>query len=137
MKDPLQTIPGYLLSRASAAVLQRLNTALKPLGVRHVDSSILLLIASNPGMTQSEIGRVLDIQRANMVPLIARLEARGWLIRTPNGGRAQGLSLSPAGSAATTDIRAIMDQQEASLIACIPPDRRGDFVEMLRAVWGG
>ena len=135
MKDPLRNIPGYILSRASSAVLLRLNQHLKPIGIRHVDASILLLIETNPGITQSQIGRILDIQRANMVPFIARLESRNWLTRTPAAGRAQGLALSDEGERALKVIKNVMDEQEAALIAKIPVERRKEFLAFLRALW--
>ena len=76
MKDPLLDLPGYVLRRASAAALSELNQRLAPLRLRHGDAAFLLLIAAAPGSNQSEVGRILDIERANMVPLVARLDGR-------------------------------------------------------------
>ena len=81
MSDPLATLPGYVLRRASTAALSGLNRRLAPLGLRHVDASLLLILGARPGTTQSEAGRLLDIQRANMVPIVARLETRGLVGR--------------------------------------------------------
>ena len=44
----------------------------------------LLVIEANPSITESEIGRLLTIKRANMAPLAALLTSRG-LVLTPKG----------------------------------------------------
>ncbi|MEQ1640280.1 MAG: MarR family transcriptional regulator, partial [Novosphingobium sp.] len=72
MKDPLLDLPGYSLRRAAAAVMGEFVARLEPLGLRLSDVSALLLVGANPGVTASQLGRMLDIQRANMVPMIAR-----------------------------------------------------------------
>jgi hypothetical protein len=77
MKDPLDSLPGYVLRRASAATLAELNQRLRPLQLRHADVAMLILVAERPGITQSEAGRVLDIQRANMAPFVSRRRSAG------------------------------------------------------------
>ena len=73
MKDPLNTLCGYLLQRAASSALAELNQRLAPLGLRHAGVAMLMLVEAHPGITQSHAGRILDIQRANMVPFVA-----GW-----------------------------------------------------------
>ena len=73
MKDPLITLCGYLLQRAASGALAELNQRLAPLGLRHAGVAMLMLVETHPGISQSHAGRILDIQRANMVPFVARL----------------------------------------------------------------
>lgn len=137
MLDPLSSLPGYLLRRASAASLAELNQGLSQVGLNHADASLLLLMGANPGMTQSDVGRVLGIQRANMVPLIGRNEGRGWIYRKQVDGRSQGLFLSPAGDRALQRTRAIVEEYEAQLLARVPPDLRPHVLPILHHLWGG
>jgi DNA-binding MarR family transcriptional regulator len=65
--------PGYLLRRASAMAMARLAKHLKTLHLNPTDATVLSVIDANPNAKQSEIGRMLDIARANMAPLISRL----------------------------------------------------------------
>ena len=136
MDDPLSSLPGYLLRRASTAALTDLNQSLADIDINHADASLLILIGQHPGITQSGAGRVLGIKRANMVPLIARNEARGWLLRTQVDGRSQGLSLSVDGEAVTRRARAVIDAFEARLIERVPPDLRPHVVPILSHLWG-
>lgn len=136
MKDPLSSLPGYLLRRASTAALTELNQRLGDIEINHADASLLMLIGHNPGVTQSEAGRVLGIQRANMVPLIARNEGRGWLIRQQVDGRSQGLSLSPEGEVMRRRARGVIDSFEARLMERVPQELRQHVVPILRHLWG-
>jgi hypothetical protein len=75
-QDPLYALPGYALRRASNAMMAELATRLGGLDLRISDASVLMLIDGRDDMTSSEIGKMLDIARANMVPLLNRLEGR-------------------------------------------------------------
>jgi len=136
MSDPLASLPGYLLRRASTAALAELNQRLGEIELNHADASLLILIGHNPGVTQSEAGRVLGIQRANMVPLIARNEGRGWLIRQQVDGRSQGLSLSPDGEAMRRKARGVIDGFEERLMERVPQELRPHVIPILGYLWG-
>lgn len=135
--DPLMRFPGYLIRRASVALLARLNEDLAELDLRHVDSTLLQLIGSNPGIKQSEACRVLEIQRANMVPLIARLEKRGLIKRTPIDGRSQGVSLTRSGRVLAKKAYATVSEFETGLLAAIPEELREHVTPILLAIWDG
>lgn len=124
MKDSLNRKFGYALSRASAAMLARLNHQLQPLGLRTVDASMLVLIADNPGLSQSDLCRMLDIASANMVPLIARLTQRGLVERHKADGRSYELRLSHAGVALAAAAEAEMMTHDQWLADLIKPDER-------------
>lgn len=137
MQDPLTSLPGYLLRRASTASLAELNQKLAVLTLRHSDASLLLLIGSNPGITQSEAGRILDIQRANMVPFIARLEAQGLVRRQQVDGRSQGLSLTSMGEDVMLRARGLIEEYEEQLLNKVPSDMRPFVVPILLSLWNG
>ena len=71
MIDPLTNYPGYLLRRASAAAMANLAKRLKKLNLSPTEATILNVIDANPNANQSDIGRLLDIARANMAPLVS------------------------------------------------------------------
>ncbi len=133
--DPLAHYPGYLLRRASASALGVLGRRLGALGLRYVEASLLMVIGARPGLTQSEIGRMLEIQRANMVPIVARLEARGLLSRARTDGRSQGLHLSAAGEDLRQAALGEIERFETELTARLPEGLRGGAVDMLAALW--
>ena len=135
MDDPLPKYPGYSLRRAASATGAELSGRLADLGLRQVDASVLLLIGANPKVTASALGRQLDIQRANMVPLLKRLEDNGLLDRIPIDGKSQGLQLTAAGEAALARAQSVIARFEKELLEKIPPAHRDHLLPALEALW--
>ena len=135
MKDPLAKLCGYLLQRASAAALADLNRRLAPLGLRHAGVAMLMLIEARPGITQSQAGRILDIQRANMVPFVARLEKCGLILRRPVDGRSQALELTSRGRVLLERARRVVQAHEGTLLGRVPEELRPVVLPVLMALW--
>ncbi len=135
MLDPLSSLPGYVLSRAAAASLAELNKRLGKIGLRHSDVSLLILVKANPGLTQSDAGKLLDIQRANMVPLVSRLLDQSLISKEPVDGRSQGLLLTAKGKKLLRAAQAVIDDHEVRLQQSIPEDLRPHLLPILHALW--
>ena len=136
MDDPLNQLPGYVLRRASIATMGRLHDHLAVHDLRATEASLIMLIGDREGVTQSEAGRVLGIKRANMVPLTAKLDARGILTRTQMDGRSQGLALTKSGSVILRQVRAAIAKHEDETMARVPEDLRAHVIPILTAIWG-
>ena len=133
--DPLKDLPGYALRRASAAAMQSLARGLRPLDLRPAEASVLMVIESNPNISQSEIGRMLDIAGANMAPLVGRLEKRELVERRPVDGRSHGLQLTAAGRALNLRAKKVMQSHEEQLLRKIPANTQAAFLSALHALW--
>ena len=135
MRDPLPSFPGYALRRAANATAAELSARLAELGLRQSDVSVLILIAENPGVTASAIGRALDIQRANMVPLLNRLEDARLIERAPIDRKSLGLDLTEPGRELLARARQVVESFEAELLARVPPEHRPHLLPALEALW--
>ncbi len=135
MRDPLLQYPGYVLRRASSAAMAELAARIVVLGLRTSEATILQIVAENPGISQSALGRMLDIQRANMTPIAARLEARGLMRRLPSDGRSLGLELTPEGKQLAEKAQAVVDAFETELTNRIPAEHRAHLMPALLALW--
>jgi DNA-binding MarR family transcriptional regulator len=133
--DPLSHLPGYALRRAANAMMAQLADRLAPVDLRITEASLLLLVADRLDMTSSKIGTALDIQRANMVPLLNRLEKAGLIERRPINRKSLAIVLTGAGHALLAQVRTITTQFEADLLAKIPAPHRPHFVPALTALW--
>jgi DNA-binding MarR family transcriptional regulator len=133
--DPLLQFPGYLLRRISSAIMAELSGDLGKLKLRPTEASILIVVEFQPGMTQSDIGRLLSIKRANMTPLAARLEARELIGRRQVDGRSSGLVLTAHGAAVAAKAREAMEGCERRTIERIPQEYRQAYLAALRALW--
>jgi len=133
--DPFKTFLGYHLRRLSVAVMSDLTATLAPLGLKPAEASILYVLKSHPGLTQSEIGKFLGIQRANMAPLIAGLMQRGLLERRSVDGRSQALKLTPTGEKTRAAAWAANAAHEARMFAPLSPPARQKLITQLRTLW--
>jgi DNA-binding MarR family transcriptional regulator len=96
LHNPLETLLSYQLRRASNASNasnERLNARLEWAGLKPSEASVLIVLEANSHSKQSDIGRSLGIQSANMTPLIAGLEHRGLICRAAVDRRSHGSSL--------------------------------------------
>ncbi|MPT47454.1 MAG: MarR family transcriptional regulator [Sphingobium sp.] len=129
MHNPVGRHLGYMLRRASSVIMAGLGSSLASIDLRPVEATILSLIATNPGCTQSDLGRMLSIQRANMVPLITGLVTRGYICKTAADGRSHALNLTEQGIAKCQEAESMMDQHETSIAQQL--DRAGHDVARL------
>lgn len=134
MDDPISHLPGYALRRASNAMMAAFAQALEPTGLRASEATALILIKANPGIAQSRLCAALDIQSANMTPMLTRLEQRGLVERKPVNGRTNGLYLTDKGASVANQVHAIIDAHEAALVARIPEEHRAHILPALQAL---
>ena len=132
--DPLKDFPGYALRRASMVAMAQLTQRLSKLSLRPTEATVLLVIEANEGVTQSEIGRFLDIASANMTPLAARLRDRGLIEREPVDGRSHGLRLSNSGRRSARLAGRLMRVHEEELLAKLPVEQRGVLLKALNTL---
>jgi DNA-binding MarR family transcriptional regulator len=124
------------LRRAANAMMTELARRLAAIDLRIAEASVLLLVDRRDDATASEIGRVLDIQRANMVPLLARLEEAGLIERRPIDGKSQAVLLTPLGHERRARADAITTLFDSDLLARIAPAHREHLVPALDTLWG-
>lgn len=132
--DPIDDLLGYQLRRASAFAMADLAAELTSLRLRPAEASMLFLIAANPGVTQSEVGRLLGIQRANMAPLIASLAKRKLIERKPVDGRSQALRLSASGRALRDQAWRGVQTHERRVFGVIPSAERRSLITLFKAL---
>ncbi|MES2158019.1 MAG: MarR family winged helix-turn-helix transcriptional regulator [Pseudomonadota bacterium] len=134
LNDPISPRLGYLLRRASSAMMGDLGAELAQVALRPVEATILILVGANPDCIQSDVGRMLGIKRANMVPLIAGLVAKGFLTKSPVDGRSLALSLTDAGDAMRAQVDALMSAHEARFEALLDGFDQARLREALRVI---
>jgi DNA-binding MarR family transcriptional regulator len=96
----LASLLGYHLRRAQVAVFQHFSAAMGEADITPGQFGVLSVVNSNPGLSQTQLGNALGIDRSTVVAVIDRLEARGLVVRdtAPNDRRSHALRLSEAGA---------------------------------------
>ena len=137
LTNSLDTRLGYQLRRASAVMMADLARELADLDLRPAEVTALLVVGENPGCSQTEVGQVLGIKRANMVPIISRLMDRGLIARERIDGRSHALYLTDTGRDTAATARDRIDRHEARFVALLSqPDHAALFrvLPTIRAV---
>ncbi len=111
--DPLKDLLGYQLRRGSLVIMNDLHNRLESINMTPAMASVLMVIEANAGVKLIDIGYCLKIKRANMTPIISKLEERG-LIEREIDGRSHALSLNTQGIDTTAQIRQLMHENEQS-----------------------
>lgn len=90
---------GYGLKRALLVLEVEFHKALHEFNVTPVVLTMLLKIAEQPGITSSQLGKLLAIQSSNMVSLVRGIQSEGWAKSALNleDKRAKGLYLTRQG----------------------------------------
>ena len=133
--DPLSGLPGYALRRAANAMMAELGELLAGEGLRVSDATVLMLAGDGARPTASIIGKALDIQSANMVPLLDRLEATGLIAREPIDRKSLAIVLTDAGEAKLGRVRDIIARFESGLLNRVPEQHRDHLLPALDALW--
>ncbi|MCV0393789.1 MAG: MarR family winged helix-turn-helix transcriptional regulator [Rhizobiaceae bacterium] len=131
---PMNDVIGYKLRRAQLAVFQDFLASFAKLKVRPAEFSVLVLIAQQPGLKQTEIADQLGIKRANFVALMDSIEKRGLAERRKSDSdkRSHSLHLTPRGAAFCRKMFAVWRDHEDRMIARLGGDEeRARLITML------
>jgi DNA-binding MarR family transcriptional regulator len=132
----LTSLVGYVASRAAIVLRKDFERELGPLGLKVLDYSLMVLVASNPEVNQKQLGEALDVSAPNMAITIDRLVERGWVerVRSTQDRRAMIIHLTPAGRDLVKRAQKIAASMEESTLAVLSPAERALLVELLLKV---
>jgi DNA-binding MarR family transcriptional regulator len=130
---PLQESIGYALRRAQGAVYANLNDALARISLRPIEFTLLLMVAENPGASQTGVCEALGIQKANCVPTMSELERRGLIIRRKSESDARSYQLHITNKGKRILLRAgeVQSSHEQRLIERLGVEGRDQLLRLL------
>jgi DNA-binding MarR family transcriptional regulator len=125
---------GYFVRRFQLWIFQDFIRALADLDIRPAQYSVLVVIETNPGLSQSDIGSLLGIERARLVRLLDRLEQRGFVRRTQSrvDRRSHAIFLTQEGRKNLKVIKHLAARVESRVADRLGPDNRRALIEILR-----
>jgi DNA-binding MarR family transcriptional regulator len=119
----LSTVVGYLLRRAHNAFLAywtlRFRDSETP--ITPVQGGMLVVIAANPGLTQTELARMMNVEGPTLMQSIDRLEQHGYLqrVRRPGDRRSYSLQLTPLGEDVLAAIESFLPVRDEDMLASL------------------
>ena len=134
----LTHLVGYAASRAAIEMRKVFTRHMKPLDLKVVDFSILMLVAANPEVNQKQIGQALDISAPNMAVILDRQVERGWVrrVRSEKDRRAQHIHLTTVGRELVQRAERIARTMEDVALQVLSPAERALLIELLLKVAG-
>lgn len=129
----LAELAGYHLRRASGAFAADFARVLSGTGMRQVLFGILSVVDANPGINQGAAGRMLGIQRANMVALINELVDKDWIERkvAAEDRRAFALTMTDTGSKELAACLARIRAHEEEMLSDLSAADRARLIALL------
>jgi DNA-binding MarR family transcriptional regulator len=135
----LTHLVGYAASRTAIEMRKVFARHMKPLGLKIVEFSILMLVAANREVNQKQIGQTLDISAPNLAVILDRMAERGWVqrVRSEKDRRAQHIHLTPKGRELVQRAEKISATMEDASLGVLSAAERALLIELLLKVAAG
>lgn len=132
----LPSLLGYQLRRAQVGVFQNFTEMVGAAELTPGQFGVLVVIDANPGLSQTQLGNALGIDRSTVVAVIDRLESRGLVLReaAPNDRRSHALRLSESGKTTLSRLTERVRAHEREIARDLSPDERVRLIELLGRV---
>lgn len=134
----LEGIVGLHLGIGHSLLVNKLEPQLKPLGLTAKQVTILWLAEANPDLTQIELSRFLEIERATIHQFTRSLVRNGMIEIVPHRTDRRATTLRPTelGRRKLAEARAIIARHETEATAVLSPIERRLLVDLLMKLYG-
>lgn len=135
--ERLDDLVGYHLRRVSLIDMNGFIRHLADQNLRPIPFSLLCLIDENPGCSAADLGRMLSLQRANLVHLLAELEDEDLIERRAEqeDKRKQRLFLAARGAEKLLVCRRLVREHENQVLKPLTGAERAQLRRLLAKVW--
>lgn len=113
----IRDIVGFHIRLAHGAVYRHFTETFEDLGLTQKQVSVLWLIDDHPDISQTDLAKLMRMDRATTMAIVNRLQSRGFLKRgrALDDKRKQTLNLTPAGGKALVKAKGAIREHEAWL----------------------
>ena len=134
----LDRIIGLHLGICHSKLVQRLDPQLKPLDLTAKQVTILWLANANANLTQADIARFLQIERATIHQFVRSLLKNGLIViePNPNDRRATRIGLTEAGRARLAEAQAVIAAHETEATSVLSEIERNLLLALLIKLHG-
>jgi len=135
----LAEVLGYHVAQAAVVTVGTFERHVgRPLGLRKVEYSLLLLLMANGPQAPKRLGQALALSAPNLTLLLDKLQERGLILRerSQTDRRSQNIVLTAAGAQLAEQGAAAAAPMEAALSDRLSHAERLMLIELLRKVSG-
>ncbi len=127
---------GFLISDVARMMRSAFDRRVRRLGLTRSQWLVLSLLYRRPGISQSELAEMLEVERATAGRMIDRLEQKNWVQRRadPADRRVKRLHLTPEAETVQAEMGRIAAEMLDDATALLRPGEREALAEMLERV---
>lgn len=138
--DPIEIgqRPGHLIWRAQQRGWRLFREEVGTSDITPVQASILLVIASQPGIDQRTLARTIALDKATTGNVVARLLKRGLITRAvpPSDRRVKALYLTRKGKKLNVKLGGVTRRARLRLLKGLTKDEEKILIRLLRKITG-
>jgi MarR family transcriptional regulator, transcriptional regulator for hemolysin len=137
VETPLSGDLCWLLTKAAHSLTTEMTVALEDLGVSP-RAHCVLASAMSGDYTQTQLARMIDLDKTTMVVTLDELEAAGLAERRPSPAdrRARVIAVTPAGEEKVRRAAAITERIRQDVLGVLAPEERAVFLDALGRLVG-
>jgi DNA-binding MarR family transcriptional regulator len=127
---------GFLVNDVARAMRTEYDRRVRGLGLTRSQWWVMNHLYRNPGLTQSELAAILEVEKPSVGRLLDRLEAKGWVRREhdPRDRRAWRVYLAEGSAPQMRALRKRAVEMVADALAGLPAKDRERLIDLLLAV---
>lgn len=135
-REDLSRNYGFLLTDVARLLRNAYDRRVRSLGLTRSQWWVLNQLFRNPGLNQSELAEILEIERPTLGRLLDRLEAKGWVRREHDARdrRAWRVHLTDAVEPAMRTLRKVAAELMRDALVGLSAAERERFVDTLLAI---
>lgn len=136
LREDLSRNFGFLVNDVARALRTEYDRRVRELGLTRSQWWVMNHLYRNPGLTQSELAEILELEKPSVGRLLDRLEAKGW-IRREHDARDRRAWRVHLGEAAEPQMRALRKRAAELMgdaLAGLSAGERERLIDLLLAV---
>ena len=132
--DLLADSLGYHLRRTQIKNYRQFSKIIGKTRTTPTQLAVMVLVEANPGMSQADLGKVLEMDRATTMTIIDKLQNRSWLARHKStvDGRKHALHMTPRGSSILKELKSEAVNLERRFASVLTEKERGQLLNLLQ-----
>ncbi len=127
---------GYLITDVARMMRAAFDRRARQIGLTRPQWQVLSRLHRYPGITQTELAEMLEMERATAGRMLDRLERRGWLVRSadPADRRVNRLHLTAEADGIQTEMRRIATEFLDEAMGGLTEEERAILTAMMERV---
>lgn len=128
---------GHHVRRAHLSLWRQFNEHVAHGGLRPGQLGVLAAVERQPGISQTDLSRELDLDKTTIVSLVLLLEKEGWIrrARAASDRRRHELTITMKGKSKLRKLQPALDRHEANLRKLFSQKEYSQLVELLQRIY--